>query len=263
MGKNRKGGSDGLSKGLLYTGIAVAAAVLIAIIVLVIVKITGKKDEAQPVQASANTGIDFAENEAARFGDTAFSMEEFILYAIPIYNEYEQIYGKDIWDKQVEYLDGKIMTYEEFCKCDILDTAACIKALAKKFKDEGGNITEAEEQKILESAQGYYDTMKESGVDADSIGLITIYGHMYESYIAEKEYAYLFGQDADPESEEVLSKMEEILTSFRGSDYDVNRNVNWKVVDLLSFSTANTSYMDLDSVLDSAVTVAPVEENED
>ena len=57
--------------------------------------------------------------------------------------------------------------------------------------------------------------------------------------------------------------MEEILTSFRGSDYDVNRNVNWKVVDLLSFSTANTSYMDLDSVLDSAVTVAPVEENED
>ena len=254
MAKKNSGGSNKcLSKGLLYTGIGVAAAIVVAVIVLVIIKVTGDKDDSQPVQASANT-IEFAENEAARFGDTAFSMEEFILYAIPIYSEYEQIYGKDIWEKQVEY-NGTVMTYEEFAKCDILDTASCVKALAKKFDADGGTITEDEEQMILESAQGYFDSLNEAGVDADSIGLMTIYGHMYEAYLAEKEYAFLFGSDADAESDEVINRMADILTAFRGEDYDINKNVNWKVVDLLSFSTANTSYMDAETAIDGAVTL--------
>jgi len=247
------------------------AALAVALIVIGAFALANRADK-NSVQASANsgntasTGIDFAENEAARFKEKSLSMEEFILYALPIASEYESIYTADIWEEEVKYENGASLPFETYLKCEIVDTVSCVKALAAKYLADGGTVSEEEEAQILSSAQTYYDTLAENGVEADAIGLTTIYGYMYENVCAEKEYVVLFGENADPEDDAIVDAVADIVAAFRGEDFTIEKNLNWKVLNLLTLGPKSedddTETIDLGELNDNVVTLPPDTEAE-
>lgn len=242
------------------------AALAVALIVIGAFALANRADK-NSVQASANsgnnadTGIDFAENEAARFKAKSLSMEEFILYALPIAAEYENIYTADIWEEEVKYENGASLPFESYLKCEIVDTASCVKALANKYVNDGGKVSEEEEAQILSSAQTYYDTLAENGIEADAIGLTTLYGYMYENVCAEKEYVVLFGENADPEDEAIVDAVAQIVAEFRGEDFTIEKNLNWKVLNLLTLgpkaADSDAETIDIGEINDNVVTLPP------
>lgn len=272
MGNQKKKNTGSKRPSVITVGIITAVVILVISGIVAVIHVAAQKDKtpaeaAMPkIELVKASDIDFAENEAARFGDVAFSMEEFLLYAIPIVNQYDETYGADMWATDVTYSDGTTMPYEDYVKCDIIDTAACVKALSAKYQTDFGDLSEAEEQQIYDTAQTYYNALVENGVDAESIGLMTLYGYTYENYRAEKEYTKLFGENADPESEEVINRIAEIVSAFKGEGFTTSRNVNWKNLDILVLNPnrldTGENTVDTSTLLDGLITEDNVDEFE-
>lgn len=210
-------------------------AVILTGVVIYVIKSKNNNDSAPVTSASApETKIDFAVNEAIRLKDRSISMEEFLLYSVPAVDEHRKVYT-DSWSEVIALDNGNKMTYEEYVKCDIIDTAILTKSLSAKFDADGHALTETEEQEILKSAEEYLEILNANGLGDDDLDLVTVYGFMSENYRAQKEYTIMFGEEASIDDEEVIKRLGELMAEYRGEDFDAMKNVNWDLINQVVF----------------------------
>lgn len=135
----------------------------------------------------------FGKNEVFRIDSISCTLPEMMVYLTDTQNQYESIYGSEIWETRQNEV-----SLEDNVKETVLAKMAQVKTMNLLAEQYDVALSEEEIQKVHGAAAEYYsglnDTEKESmGVSEDTIR--TLYG---EYALAEKVYDYLI-KDINPE----------------------------------------------------------------
>lgn len=168
--------------------------VLIFLVVLIIVMIIGVKvwnSKSEDTKLVFTTG--FGSDELFRIGSLSCSKAEFMVYLTNTQNQYENVYGSEIW--QVSQ-DG--VTLEENIKDTVLAKIAQIKSMYLLAKDKGVELSEDEQLTLEQATESYYSSLTEAEIQAMGITKEIIL-RLYQEYAyAEKVYEEIIA-DINPE----------------------------------------------------------------
>lgn len=135
----------------------------------------------------------FAKDEVFRIEDVSCTKSELMVYLTNTQNQYENVYGSPIWEVEAEGI-----TLEENVKETVLAKIAQIKTMYLLAKEKGVVLEEAEEAKVLQTAEEYYTSL--SNAEIEQMGVTReIIEQLYREYaLAEKVYQHII-QDINPE----------------------------------------------------------------
>lgn len=135
----------------------------------------------------------FGKDEIFRIGDESCKKSELMVYLTTTQNQYENVYGVEIWDTS---LDG--VTLEENVKETVLARIAQIKTMYLLAKEKEITLDEQEEEKVTAAAAEYFQSLKETEVEQMGVEPKTIEKLYREYAMANKVYQYII-QDVNPE----------------------------------------------------------------
>ena len=185
------------------------------LLLCILLFITGCGNGGEKTKVVLTTG--FGKDEVFQIEGEACVLPEIMVYLTNIQNQYEDIYGSQIWEIS---LPGT--TLEQNIKDTVLARLAQIKVmnlLAQKYEV---TLDEKEEGLAQQAGKLYYDSLNESertGMGVDEARIVS----MYEEYaLADKVYRYII-KDINPEISDDEARtitVEHIL--IRTSEVDEN-----------------------------------------
>ena len=140
-------------------------------------------------------GFDYGQRHKAELlcADEICKKEEFMVYLTNIQNQYESVYGTEIWNAEYEGV-----TFEENVKDTVLARIAQVKTMYLMAKAKGIELTEAELTQLETAAGEYYASLSDSEIELLGISKDTVY-ELYEEYaMAQKVYQWII-RDVNPE----------------------------------------------------------------
>lgn len=135
----------------------------------------------------------FEKNEVFRIEDVSCMMPEIMVYLTNTQNQYEQVYGEEIWETNV----GGV-TLEENVKDIVLAKIARIKTLNLMAKENNVTLNDAEMNKVKVAADEYYDSLSEAERDILDIDKDLITKLYKECALADKVCEAIL-EDINPE----------------------------------------------------------------
>ena len=161
----------------------------------------------------------FGKNEVFRIGDESCSKAEIMIYLTTTQNQYENVYGTEIWNTS---LNG--VTLEDNVKETVLARIAQIKTMYLLAKEKEVTLDEAEEAKVVQAAQEYYSSLNDTEIEAMG-ATEEIVENLYREYaMADKVYQLII-QDINPEiSDDEARKItvQQIFFATASTDMDGN-----------------------------------------
>lgn len=137
----------------------------------------------------------FGSNEAFRVGSEKATTTELQLYLTNIANQYEQVYGEELWEMSV----GEDKTMLDNCKEVALAQLSQVKAMKLLAKEHEVELTEEEAAAVQSAAEEYFATLSASEKEVLGINEKAVIEQIYqEKLLADKLYAYLI-RDVNPE----------------------------------------------------------------
>ncbi len=127
------------------------------------------------------TGFD--KDEVFRIGRSTCTLPEFMVYLVNTQNQYENVYGEQIWSVEAEGV-----TLEDNVKDTVLAKLAQIKTMYLMAKERGVELDEGEKQRVTAVAQAYYNSLSEQERQAMGADLELIRQLYTEYAMAEKVY---------------------------------------------------------------------------
>lgn len=125
----------------------------------------------------------FGKDEIFRIGRTSCSLPEFMVYLTNTQNQYENVYGEQIWNVELEGV-----TLEENVKDTVLAKIAQIKTMYLMAEDRGLELDDEEMQRVETATQTYYESLNEQEILAMGVDQ-EIIRQLYTEYaMAEKVY---------------------------------------------------------------------------
>lgn len=169
--------------------------VFMALLIFLAAAVTGCKkgteDKENETKVVLTTG--FAANEVFRIGKSSCMLPEIKVYLLNTKNQYESIYGAQIWNTRLE--DN---TLEEKVKDTVIARVAQIKTMNLLAQEHEIALSEHEQKLVSQAALEYYETLSAGEIeylDADEQLIEQLYG---EYALADKIY-YSIIQDVNPE----------------------------------------------------------------
>lgn len=135
----------------------------------------------------------FGKDEVFRIGKASCSLPEAYVYLTTTQNQYESVYGEQIWQKE---LGGR--TLEDNVKETVLAKLAQIKSMTLLAQENGIVLSAEEQEKVAAAAGAYYGSLNAeeiAGMGVDEEIIRTMYA---EYALACKLYQYII-RDVNPE----------------------------------------------------------------
>lgn len=135
----------------------------------------------------------FAEDELFRIGESSCSRAEAMVYLTNMQNQYESIYGMQIWERKIgdETLEKKV-------KDVVLARLAQIKTMNLLAEQRGVTLTEQEETLVLAAAGEYFQSLNKTEISAMGISEEVVKQLYYEYALANKVYGEII-EGTNPE----------------------------------------------------------------
>lgn len=208
----------------------------------------------------------FGDNVVAKLNGESVSVAEFMLYSLDIKNGYEQQQGKDVWTQEKTDANGNKDTFENVTKEDVLEQIRFIWALKKEGNKKGIKLTEDENKVLKETADDYYTSLQKAKIDESLISPDDVLKFYKEYYYGQKVYYQLTGDNSVNES--TASTGSSISTDSENTnasttkdgeklwqelvdrwypDFDYNLDINWDLLDQISFAESNKTDTDTES----------------
>ncbi len=149
----------------------------------------GKDEESAGVTLFSGLG----KNELFRVGDVSCSVPEYMVYLTNTQNQYEHVYGSEIWDVAL----GDV-TLEDNVKDTVLAKIAQIKTMSILAENKGVSLSEEQEGKIQAAAAEYFGSLSEAEQTALAITQEEIAGLYREYSLADMVYRQIV-DSVDPE----------------------------------------------------------------
>ncbi len=135
----------------------------------------------------------FTKDEIFRIETASCYKKEVMVYLTNLQNQYEQVYGTEIWMKEQ---DG--VTIEESVKQAVLAEIAQIKTMNLMAENYGLALDETETEAVNEAAKVYFESLTDVEKEQMDVTLDTI-RQLYREYaLADKVYDYMI-EDVNPE----------------------------------------------------------------
>lgn len=136
---------------------------------------------------------DFDRTELMRINDTSTYLPEYMLYLTTVQNQYERIYGQDVWSQ--EY--GSV-SLESRVKDKVIAELAQVKVMNLMAADYGLSFTDEEHSAIEKVASEFFNSLTET--EKEKLGLTyEICLNAYLEYaMAKNVYEYII-KDVNPE----------------------------------------------------------------
>lgn len=135
----------------------------------------------------------FGKDEVFRIEDESCKKDEIMVYLTTIQNQYESVYGEEIWNTA---LDG--MTLEENVKETVLARIAQVKTMYLLAIDKGVELDEEESALVEQASEEYFASLSDEEKELLGVSEETVRKLYREYALAEKVYAVLI-QDINPE----------------------------------------------------------------
>lgn len=150
----------------------------------------------------------FRKDEVFKIEDVSCKQVEIMVYLTTIQNQYEDVYGKEIWNVSLEGV-----TLEENVKETVLARIAQIKTMYLLAREKGVTLDEAEEAKVAQAADTYFASLTEK--EAELLGVSrNIIVEMYREYaMADKVYQEII-RDINPEISDDEARIIEVQHIF-------------------------------------------------
>jgi len=157
----------------------------------IVFSLTACGDDESRTRVVFTTG--FSKDEVFRIGSISCKKEELMVYLTNTQNQYESVYGEEIWNTTL--VDT---TLEENVKEIVLARIAQIKTMYLLAEEKGITLDEAESERVSQAAEEYFSSLDEQEIALMGITYDTI-RELYEEYaLADKVY-YDIIQDINPE----------------------------------------------------------------
>ncbi len=135
----------------------------------------------------------FRRDEIFRIETMSCMMPEIMVYLTNTQNQYESVYGEEIWQTN---LDG--VTLEDSVKETVLAQLAKVKTMNLLAQQQGVFLNESELATAGEAAKAYYDSLSEAEREAMQVTEEIIENLYAEFALANKVYEYII-KDINPE----------------------------------------------------------------
>lgn len=135
----------------------------------------------------------FKENEVFRIESMSCYLPEVMVYLTNVQNQYESVYGREIWSKDL----GDI-SLEESVKETVIAQIAQIKTMNLLAERHGVSLDENEQKLAQKAAEEYFSSLTEAEKQAIGATEETIYRLYSEYALAHKVYEYII-KDINPE----------------------------------------------------------------
>lgn len=172
----------------------------------------GKSETQEEVQIIDNTSENtsykfvlttgFAKDEVFHIEKSVCKKPEMMLYLVTLQNQYEKVYGPEIWDVKIE--DGSSKdnaegrNLEENVKDNALARVAQIKTMNLMASSYGTTLTTEEVEIVGEAAKEFYDSLNETEKSLMEVDYDTVFNAYTEYAMAQKLYGYII-KDINPE----------------------------------------------------------------
>lgn len=167
--------------------------------VLLVLGLGGCTEHTLSKEIVFTTGL--KENEIFRINGLSASVEEARLLLANVKNQYEEAFGEEIWEQEIE---GQ--SFKAYARDMVKNQLAQLKCMVLYAEKKEISLTEEEEQRLLQAAEKYYAelTEKEKAVLEVSMEEVQLlYRHLA---LAEKVYTALT-QGADEEISDAEAKV--------------------------------------------------------
>ena len=135
----------------------------------------------------------FTKDEVFRIETASCYKKEVMVYLTNLQNQYEQVYGTEIWQQEQ---DG--VTIEQSVKESVLAEIAQIKTMNLMAENYGLTLNETEQSAVEEAAKTYFESLTETEREQLDVTVDTI-RQLYREYaLADKVYDYMI-KDVNPE----------------------------------------------------------------
>lgn len=163
----------------------------IAILLLCSLFLTGCENLNRDTRIVLTTG--FQKDEVFRIETTSCYKREVMVYLTNMQNQYEEVYGPEIWEQEK---DG--ITLEESLKESVLAELAQIKTMNLMADKYDVSLSELEQDAVKEAAKAYYGSLNAAEKNSMDVSIDTI-RQLYREYaLAGRVYEYMI-QDVNPE----------------------------------------------------------------
>lgn len=165
---------------------------LIAIwLLLVMLFVSGCGEAGNGTKVVLTTG--FKKDEVFRIETSSCSLAEIMVYLTNTQNQYESVYGKEIWEADLE---GE--TLEDNVKETVLARIAQVKSMTLLATDRGIALSLDEQELATKAAEAYYKSL--SAMEVELLGVTQeLLQSMYQEYaLAQKVYQQII-YDINPE----------------------------------------------------------------
>lgn len=191
--------------------------ILIMVLVLLLAGCTSQELEV-PAEV-----VDFLDDTVFTVGTGRVSLCKWQLYALPEYDEIENLYGKRIWDYTVD-IDGKTMS--DAVKEDVKKKITYIEIVASKAEEMGMTLTEDDYIDINIRTADYMNRLSEEQKTKYGITQEEVEGIYAENMLAMKVYENLtLNVDTSTTEKEVRNMVLQYIPIFKYSEDDNEEKV--------------------------------------
>lgn len=135
----------------------------------------------------------FGKDEVFRIGDEICTKAELMVYLTNIQNQYESVYGAEIWNTELEGV-----SLEENVKETVLARIAQIKTMYLLAEEKDVVLEASEENKVAKAAGEYFDSLNDSEKELMGVSYETIENLYREYALADKVYRQII-ENVNPE----------------------------------------------------------------
>ncbi len=135
----------------------------------------------------------FGKDEVFRIEDVTCTKGELMVYLTTTQNQYEEVYGREIWNTSLEGV-----TLEENVKETVLAKIAQIKTMYLLAREKGVVLEEKEESQIEAAAEEYFQSLTDTEKELLDVTQETVEKLYREYAMADKVYQQII-QDVNPE----------------------------------------------------------------
>lgn len=134
-----------------------------------------------------------SKDEVFRIGERSCTRAELMIYLATTKNQYEEVYGEEIWQTS---LNG--VTLKDNVKETVLEKIAQIKTMYLLAKEKEISLSEQEEQAVKQAAFEYFSSLSDVEIELLEVSVDTVETLYTEYAMANKVYLYMI-KDINPE----------------------------------------------------------------
>lgn len=135
-----------------------------------------------------------SEERVFAFAGENVSLGEVYLYAEAVIQDYESMYGTEIWQTNVSVTKDDTANMEDVTRRDIIEDIVHVKLLAGRAAEEKIALTEDEVREVEQDTDSFYENLTDTQIDKMEISYDLVKKVINENKIAGKVYDKLIDE---------------------------------------------------------------------